>query len=100
AVPRPCPPAGALLLGSQRRNTAMVKERSVGRGVRALTYALIASSTLVCTAPSRGWGMLAPAQEPAATAGRGQDRAADMKTVQTALESKVVRERLKALGMS
>lgn len=59
---------------------------------RALIYTLILTTTMVLTAPRTGWAMLAPAQ--------GSERSADMKTVQTALESKVVRERLKSLGLS
>lgn len=62
---------------------------------KTLCFALIVSVTAVCAAPSTGWAMLAPAQGPVAT-----DRAADMKTVQTALESKIVRGRLKALGLN
>jgi hypothetical protein len=53
---------------------------------------------MVLAKPSTGWAMLAPAQ--AASATGAADRAADMKSVQTALESKVVRERLKALGLT
>ena len=44
--------------------------------------------------------MLAPAQSAPAAGGQAYDRAADMKAVQTALESKIVRERLKALGLN
>ena len=65
----------------------------MNRAARPLIYALIVATTMIC-APSSGRAMLAPAQD--ATEGRS----ADMKTVQTALESKVVRERLKALGLS
>ncbi|MCX5786946.1 MAG: PA2779 family protein [Elusimicrobia bacterium] len=68
-------------------------------GARALIYSLIASTTMLCTVSGNGWAMLAPAQG-AATMGEAYGRAADMKTVQTALESKVVRERLKALGLT
>lgn len=61
---------------------------------RALCFALMVSVTMVC-APSKGWALLAPAQGASKT-----DRASDMKTIQTALESKVIRERLKTLGLS
>lgn len=61
---------------------------------RALLYTLIVTTTMIC-APSQGWSMLAPAQGAPA-----EGRAADMKTVQSALESKVVRERLRALGLT
>lgn len=61
---------------------------------RALCFALMLSVTMVCM-PSQSRAMLAPAQGSSRT-----DRAGDMKTIQTALESKVVRERLKALGLT
>lgn len=69
-------------------------------GVRTLSYALIVSTTMLSAMPPNGWAMLAPAQAPAATEGQALQRAADMKTVQIALESKILRERLKTLGLS
>ena len=44
--------------------------------------------------------MLAPALSGPAADGQAYERTADMKMVQTALESKIVRERLKSLGMN
>lgn len=75
----------------------MASKRRMRSGVRALIYTLIVSTTMVCSLSGSGWAMLAPA---AATDGQGYDRTADMKTVQTALESKIIRERLKAYGMT
>jgi len=69
-------------------------------GVRALLAVLIVSTTMAFTLPGSGWAMLAPAQVAPAAGGQAYDRAADLKTVQTALESKIVRERLKSLGMN
>ena len=69
-------------------------------GARALIYSLIASTTMLCTVSGNGWAMLAPAQSAASAEGQAYGRAADMKTVQTALESKMVRERLKTLGLT
>ena len=77
----------------------MKRDRQVNRGARGLIYALIASTTMVCSLSPSGYAMLAPAQSAAAADPRAEDRAADMKTVQTALESKMVRERLRALGL-
>jgi len=71
--------------------------KSASRGM-LLTLAL--STTMVCATPAGGWAMLAPARQQPAQAGQAYDRAADMKAVQTALESKIVRERLKTLGLS
>lgn len=62
--------------------------------------ALVFSTTSVCTMPATGWAMLAPAQTAPAASGPALDRALDLKAVQTALESKIVRERLKALGLN
>jgi hypothetical protein len=64
-------------------------------GTLALTYSLILTVTLLCGLPSNGRAMLAPAQGAASN-----ERAADMKTIQTVLESKIVRERLKGLGLT
>lgn len=66
----------------------------MNNAARTLLFTLIVSVTSVCAMPSTGWALLAPLQPAAAT-----DRAADMKTVQTALESKIIRGRLKALGL-
>lgn len=68
----------------------------MSKKTRALIFTLIASTTMVCTLSSGSQALLAPVQGAAATDGR----AADMKTVQTALESKVLRARLRALGLS
>ncbi|MFI5346053.1 MAG: PA2779 family protein [Elusimicrobiota bacterium] len=65
---------------------------------KALIFALILSTTLVCTLSVNGRAMLAPTQGMSRT--EGSDRASDMKTVQSALESKVLRARLRALGLS
>ena len=67
-------------------------------GVRGLVYTLILSTTMVCSLKSEGWAMLVPAEIPAATSSSA--RAADMKTIQGALESKILRERLKEYGLT
>jgi ribose 1,5-bisphosphokinase PhnN len=67
---------------------------------RAMLLALTLSTTLVCAMPAGGWAMLVPARAQPVQDGQTYDRAGDMKAVQTALESKIVRERLKALGLS
>ena len=65
-----------------------------------MLYALIVSTTMICMQPGTGWAMLAPALSGPAADGQAYERTADMKMVQTALESKIVRERLKSLGMN
>lgn len=67
---------------------------------RGILMALTLSTTMVCSMPTGGWAMLAPARGVPAQDGQSYDRAADMKAVQTALESKIVRERLKTLGLT
>lgn len=67
---------------------------------RGILLALTLSTTMICTMPTGGWAMLAPARAAPAQDGQTYDRAADMKAVQTALESKIVRERLKTLGLT
>lgn len=74
-----------------RRYTADMKNPK-----RALIYVLIVTTTLALAAPVNGWAMLVPAAPASAT----DARAADMKTIQKTLESKVVRERLRALGLT
>jgi hypothetical protein len=71
--------------------------KSASRGV---LLALTLSTTMVCAMPAGGWAMLAPAREVPVQDGQTYDRAADLKAVQTALESKIVRERLKTLGLT
>ena len=65
------------------------------RKTTAMVYTLILTVTMLCALPSNGRAMLAPAQ-PADSS----TRTADMKAIQTVLESKIVRERLKGLGLT
>lgn len=78
----------------------MTGNNHVNNGIRALCGVLMVSVTMVCAVSNNGWAMLAPAKVAASAEGAAYDKTADMKTVQTALESKIVRERLHSLGMS
>jgi|CXWL01.1.fsa_nt_gi hypothetical protein len=69
-------------------------------GAKTLICVLIVSTTMLCTLPSAGWAMLIPASSSAERSGRTDGRAADMKRIQAALESKAVRERLQAFGLN
>ena len=51
-------------------------------------------TTMAMTQPPQAWAMLAPATLMTATPSTGPDRAADLKTIQATLESKMVRQRL------
>ena len=70
------------------------------REARTLRRAALVSAAAVCLLSNSAWSMLAPARTAPAAGGAGFDRTADVKTVQTALESKMVRDRLKAFGLS
>ena len=65
--------------------------------VRALLFALMFTTTLVCSLHTGARAMIAPA---APASGGGAERAADMRVVQTALESKALRQRLKDHGLT
>ena len=69
-------------------------------GTRGILAVLMLSTTLTCTFSGSGWAMLAPAQNAPVADGQALDRASDLKTVQAALESKIVRGRLQALGLN
>lgn len=73
--------------------------RATRRAVRSLIYTLIMTTTALCSEPPAAHAKLAPSgigSEPTATAGT---RAADMKSISTALESKALRGRLKGMGL-
>ncbi|OGR46926.1 MAG: hypothetical protein A2X34_05305 [Elusimicrobia bacterium GWC2_51_8] len=65
-----------------------------------LLRAMLLSAAMVYLLPNGGWSMLAPAQNALAADGTGFDRATDIKSVQTALEFKIVRDRLAAFGLN
>ncbi|HVE13974.1 MAG TPA: PA2779 family protein [Elusimicrobiota bacterium] len=69
-------------------------------GFRGLVYTLMLSTTLTCGLQIAAQAMLAPAYFPEPAAGDRQRRAEDTRAVQAALESKVLRQRLKELGLS
>ncbi|NNN04842.1 MAG: PA2779 family protein [Elusimicrobia bacterium] len=76
----------------------MTKQPGLSGGARALACLLIFTTTMVCTLQTGARAMLAPATAPASDT--GSQRAADVKTVQKTLESKVLRRRLHELGLS
>lgn len=78
----------------------MTGKTNLAFGTRGLLAALILSTTLTCTFSGSGWAMLAPAQNAPAADSQALDRASDLKTVQAALESKIVRGRLQSLGLN
>lgn len=55
---------------------------------------LMVATTMTMTMPSQGWAMLAPANLMVTPAATGDARAQDLKTIQSTLESKMVRQRL------
>lgn len=63
---------------------------------------LIMAVTMSFTLPPHGWAMLAPAEAPGTAYDPRTDgaRAADLKTIQAALESEVIRQRLQEFNLS
>ena len=74
------------------------RRRSLIKTVLAGT--LIVATTIAMASPQQSWAMIAPAQVTDAAHGISEARAADLKTVQTALESKMLRQRLAELKLS
>lgn len=68
--------------------------------MRSLRILLIATTTFLCGLSQEGWALLTPPDIPVSAAQSGQDRGADMKTVQKALESKILQKRLREFGLS
>jgi len=62
-----------------------------------LIYCLVLSTSLVCGLQTSGLAMLAPAHPSAAPQ---SSRAEDMRAIQTALESKIVRQKLAEYGLN
>ncbi len=77
-----------------------MKNKKVSFSIRFLVGTLIAATTIAIAQPPEGWAMLAPAE--VASGGRDLSamRAADIKTIQSALESKIVRQRLTELKLN
>jgi len=73
--------------------------RSSASAFRSLIYTLIFTTTALFAAPPSGWANLAPSGISTEAPAPGVSRASDMKTIQTALESKALRGRLKAMGL-
>jgi len=61
---------------------------------RSLIGTLMIATTLAMTQPPQAWAMLAPADTLSVVPSAGASREADLKTIQTTLESKMVRQRL------
>jgi hypothetical protein len=60
----------------------------------SLIGTLIFATTMAMTMSTDGWAMLAPAQTIGDVQEMSPSRAADLKTIQTSLESKLIRQRL------
>jgi ribose 1,5-bisphosphokinase PhnN len=78
----------------------MNNHRSWKTGVRWIACVLVFTTTLVCTLQAPAAAMLAPAGASSPAHESAPDRAADLRSVQKTLESKVLRQRLHELGLS
>jgi hypothetical protein len=67
---------------------------------KTLVGMLVLAMTAAMGFPSEGWAMIAPPQLSGDAAEVGDARATDLKTIQTALESKVLRQRLMELKLT
>jgi hypothetical protein len=68
------------------------------RAVRGLIYTLVLTTTMVCSLQTQGSAMLVPAEIPASQP--NSTRAADLKSIQGTLESKILAQRLKEYGLT
>ncbi len=75
-----------------------MKRRSFSR--KSLIGTLIVVTTMAMALPPKSWAMIAPAQSAGEVHGTNDARAADLKTIQTALESKMIRQRLAEFKLS
>jgi len=64
-----------------------------------LILTLILTTTAMFIQPASGWASLAPSGITADASAPASVRAADMKVISTALESKLLRAKLKSLGL-
>lgn len=71
----------------------MTRKTHGSGGWRRVVCTVAVSAAMLGTLSPEGWAMLAPA-------GEKYDRAADTRKVQSALESRVVRERLASFGLT
>ena len=67
---------------------------------KSLIGTLIVVTTMAMAFPQKGWAMLAPAQVSNGVYEPNDTRAADLKTIQLALESKLIRQRLAEFKLS
>ena len=71
-----------------------MKTKSCSLSRTSLIGTLIVVTTMAMTLPPKGWAMLAPAQAVNDAHETSGARAADLKTIQTTLESRIIRQRL------
>jgi len=67
---------------------------------KTLIGTLIVVTTMAMALPQNSWAMLAPAQTANELHQTGSLRADDLKTIQTALESKIIRQRLTGFNLT
>lgn len=66
---------------------------------RTLLFTLMLTTTGLLVAPGSGWASLAPSGIAAGRDASASVRDADMKVIEAALESKLLRAKLKAMGL-
>ncbi len=78
-----------------REKIYMKNKNRTNTAIHTLLCVSLAGTVMFCALPGTSRAMLVPTQNPAP-----YNREADLKQVQTALESKMVRERLRDLGIA
>jgi len=71
-----------------------IEKTSLAAFKNGLIGTLVIATTLAMTLPPQGWAMLAPANLMSAVSGKSASRDEDLKTIQSTLESRIVRQRL------
>src|SRR5438132_1109511 len=75
----------------------MVRQRTF---IRTVIWAVVAVTFAMAWLPPLGQAMLAPTTPEATATDSGGNRAADLQTVQRALENKLIQQRLEDLGLT
>jgi hypothetical protein len=89
-----------VLLGADESFEEAPMKRKCSFSMKSLAGALAVATTLAFTLTPKGWAMIAPAMDRAEIGQTTDARAADLKTIQTALESQIVRQRLAEMKLT
>jgi len=83
-----------------KNKESIMQKKSCSFSRKSLIGTLIIVTTMTMAMPPKGWAMIAPADGASAVQQTSDARAADLKTIQAALESKLIRQRLTEFKLS